>query len=640
MAQFQQLPGYQFRPPSFTPLPVGSYFNREVPKLEVADINRAIAPIAEGVSQAILQRPRYQAQQQSNADAKRNAELQETLRQRMDDPLYSESITAGPGGLTHDPSRPLSILSAREAMLQRRQSSEALQNYRQASLDLQREKLLRSGAASASPWSQRVGVPGYVEEGLITRPEDVESMMIPSSADAMIDMRNLPVEAGPFRDSYDLTGLGESPDIQVEGESPVFSLGGYSPEVPEFETADLADIEVNPYLPSLASSSPSLAPSQEAVIDSSGQQVPTLSNPPEESKENQPFVIPTGEEKRRLVLTEYQQRRPDSVTPQGTPIFLDEAGQPFMRDGIEYEKDGTPVELRVYPTTRADRQGNIQYTRYPLLQTQKLPESIKKQLTERGISWDDYTTPKEAMAAISSSPETASGEALKLNVSQQKKAQAALNAQAAVRDIEELSSKFDRTSLMAAAAAKVSGNELLRPAARLLAGDDALAYQDAMSRWVEQVLRDMSGAAIKDSEYEQYYRMYFPTAGDRPEDVERKKRAREMATRAIMMGMSLDTANTLTRELEKQPSLTIDELISSRQEYAVGEEAIPETEQKAWRVLDAYKTDPGTNELNARLAELQSRIASGPGTPEQKVKLFKQERQKIRDAFSSKSSPQ
>jgi len=51
---------------------------------------------------------------------------------------------------------------------------------------------------------------------------------------------------------------------------------------------------------------------------------------------------------------------------------------------------------------------------------------------------------------------------------------------------------------------------------------------DAQDRWIENVLRAASGAAIAQSEYESYRQQYFPTPGEGPEAKERKRQMRAL----------------------------------------------------------------------------------------------------------------
>ncbi len=51
---------------------------------------------------------------------------------------------------------------------------------------------------------------------------------------------------------------------------------------------------------------------------------------------------------------------------------------------------------------------------------------------------------------------------------------------------------------------------------------------DAQNRWIENVLRAASGAAIKDEEYDSYRTQYFPTPGEGPEAKERKRQMRAL----------------------------------------------------------------------------------------------------------------
>jgi hypothetical protein len=51
---------------------------------------------------------------------------------------------------------------------------------------------------------------------------------------------------------------------------------------------------------------------------------------------------------------------------------------------------------------------------------------------------------------------------------------------------------------------------------------------DAQDRWIENVLRAASGAAIAQSEYDSYRTQYFPTPGEGPESKERKRQMRAL----------------------------------------------------------------------------------------------------------------
>jgi hypothetical protein len=58
-------------------------------------------------------------------------------------------------------------------------------------------------------------------------------------------------------------------------------------------------------------------------------------------------------------------------------------------------------------------------------------------------------------------------------------------------------------------------------------------YRQAQDTWIETVLREASGAAIRTEEYGDYRRMYFAQPGDRPEVKEQKRAARQVKLDAL-----------------------------------------------------------------------------------------------------------
>jgi len=63
---------------------------------------------------------------------------------------------------------------------------------------------------------------------------------------------------------------------------------------------------------------------------------------------------------------------------------------------------------------------------------------------------------------------------------------------------------------------------------RRFQSNEYLMQMDAQNRWIENVLRAASGAAIKDEEYDSYRTQYFPTPGEGPEAKERKRQMRAL----------------------------------------------------------------------------------------------------------------
>jgi hypothetical protein len=63
---------------------------------------------------------------------------------------------------------------------------------------------------------------------------------------------------------------------------------------------------------------------------------------------------------------------------------------------------------------------------------------------------------------------------------------------------------------------------------RRFQSNEYLMQMDAQNRWIENVLRAASGAAIKDEEYDSYRTQYFPTPGEGKEAKERKRQMRAL----------------------------------------------------------------------------------------------------------------
>lgn len=437
MAQFQTLPGYSFRPPSFTPPPVRSYFDSgAIPRMEVSNPAAAITPIAAGISQAILNRPRYQAQQQAVTDARKNAELQETLRSRIDDPAYQEMISVGPNGVQFDPSRPVQLQiqrDRRDAQLARDAANQQVQQMR---LEIARQRLAQQGnrRAPINAWDMLAGT------------ATADALPVPSTAGAMISGgSSIEPDSGLFN-------VGDDLPVPMTAEEEAIERALYQPAaiqsvaagaLPAFEpVSNTLEFEL-PYTeeesmfmePDFASA-PELVvpdvPEIQAVISAqgggdygsrvSGEQDQMYSDSPahtqdqvaqsEASTQDQqaapekpkPFVIPSADEKREAVIAQMNAREPAQITPSGRPIYKDAAGSEYISGGVQFDDNGNPVELRAYRNVTTDARGNPQWTRFPLLRKQTINANLQKEMTDRGIAWNEYTTPEEAMRAIVSTP--------------------------------------------------------------------------------------------------------------------------------------------------------------------------------------------------------------------------------------------
>jgi hypothetical protein len=64
---------------------------------------------------------------------------------------------------------------------------------------------------------------------------------------------------------------------------------------------------------------------------------------------------------------------------------------------------------------------------------------------------------------------------------------------------------------------------------QLASSDKRNAYRSAVENFISATLRLESGAAIGDAEFERQYRIFFPLSGAGPEEIEQKRKARELA---------------------------------------------------------------------------------------------------------------
>ena len=70
---------------------------------------------------------------------------------------------------------------------------------------------------------------------------------------------------------------------------------------------------------------------------------------------------------------------------------------------------------------------------------------------------------------------------------------------------------------------------------RRFQSDEYVMKIDAQDRWIENVLRAASGAAINVGEYAKYRTMYFPTPGEGTEAKERKRQMRALKVREAQL---------------------------------------------------------------------------------------------------------
>jgi hypothetical protein len=99
----------------------------------------------------------------------------------------------------------------------------------------------------------------------------------------------------------------------------------------------------------------------------------------------------------------------------------------------------------------------------------------------------------------------------------------ALTARQAEEALDKLIAKgYDPTSFSSSTQREMSGGIL-----RGLTSSDAQIARNAEKQWITAVVRDESGAAVKESEWQRYADMYFPRMGDSPEVIQQKKQMRE-----------------------------------------------------------------------------------------------------------------
>jgi len=84
----------------------------------------------------------------------------------------------------------------------------------------------------------------------------------------------------------------------------------------------------------------------------------------------------------------------------------------------------------------------------------------------------------------------------------------------------------DQTAVMTKAQEYIPRSDISDP--------KVLGYIDARDKWIEAALRDRSGAAIANHEYDSARRQYFPTIGDSQKNIERKKQLRRLVRESLV----------------------------------------------------------------------------------------------------------
>lgn len=115
-----------------------------------------------------------------------------------------------------------------------------------------------------------------------------------------------------------------------------------------------------------------------------------------------------------------------------------------------------------------------------------------------------------------------------------------------------------------------------------LQGDTTKAYSNMVDKWIEAALRDRSGAAIAEHEYDGARRQFFPVIGDSPENIERKRRLRDVATQAMIQrakGIPVEQIDFSFRKKENGEKYETKAAVKTEEvKLADGRSAIIETE--------------------------------------------------------------
>jgi len=89
---------------------------------------------------------------------------------------------------------------------------------------------------------------------------------------------------------------------------------------------------------------------------------------------------------------------------------------------------------------------------------------------------------------------------------------------------------------------------------RLVMSPDQQKYQQAADDWIRAKLRKESGAVIGEDEMRQEYETYFPQPGDSKEVIEQKRKAREIATKAMATSAGTAAPKTGKKKFKYNPA--------------------------------------------------------------------------------------
>lgn len=136
----------------------------------------------------------------------------------------------------------------------------------------------------------------------------------------------------------------------------------------------------------------------------------------------------------------------------------------------------------------------------------------------------------------------------KANESQRKKAGFAIRARQAEKEFGDINgNRYDRSDIFSGIGATLPN---------LVRGTEAVRQEQAERNFVNAILRDESGAAISQSEFDNARQQYFPRVGDSKAVLEQKERNRKAAIASLEAGagrVALEEAGSnFQRELENQ----------------------------------------------------------------------------------------
>lgn len=576
--QYEKPPGYNISVPVFQPIPTSSYFDNKLPQMATPDAGNLIKPIAEGIAMSLMAKPKLDAQRQQT-------KTQADLLKKMDDPNYSGMIRLGPGGATLDPSLP-GEMAYRQAAIDAQRASTG---YREAQADFlrRRDPNATKRKTSQSGWSTLGGdgetyIANDTEEFMpVSRgafnPNDTNSapmgLIVPDNPEAMIDAGADLSQATPTPPDYTLPNTARFQSIQpptadlsqVDLSSLTASTSGAGIPAGSIPTeAQPFSLELSNEPVAVDLSDATLTESPQPVQQPIAQAPATPSTPPAQVQAPQPSAteaptpinIPTMDERIEAASAKVRARNPVSQAPNGNAIYQDENGTEFVFGGIVPDENGIPHELRGY-------KGVKEPVKVPLVRQQKLSQKIQDQLMEADIAFDEYTTPREAMAALrsvkQSEPEEGGG-GPKLTEAQSKNSGFASMMMNGENTMDEIVNKgFDPSSVSGYAQTKAAGNALTN----FLSSEEARGFHQGSTAFLLGFLRKETGAAITPKEFDLYGPTYLPLAGDDPATLARKRRARDVATAATKMGLPLETVKQIGAIVSSGgQSKMVDEVVS------------------------------------------------------------------------------